>query len=95
MLCEITQYRDYEEIQGGKNMPKNVDTTDLMVYGHEAWIETEQSDYAPGETVNAVLRWGHNMRPDGFCRADEFQIFYLDHNGEKVLLNTGIAAHNF
>lgn len=67
-------------------MPKNVDTTDLMVYGHEAWIETEQSDYAPGETVNAVLRWGHNMRPDGFCRADEFQIFYLDHNGEKVLL---------
>ena len=86
MLCEITQYRDCEEIQGGKNMPKNVDTTDLMVYGHEAWIETEQSDYAPGETVNAVLRWGHNMRPDGFCRADEFQIFYLDHNGEKVLL---------
>lgn len=67
-------------------MPHGVDTTDRVVFGHEAWITTDKSQYSPGEEVHAILRWGHNMRPDGFCRADEFQIFYLGADGEKVLL---------
>ena len=67
-------------------MARGMDTTDLMVYGHEAWITTDKSCYGAGEQVHAILRWGHNMRPDGFCRADEFEIFYLDGAGEKVML---------
>ncbi len=67
-------------------MHTGMDTTDLMVYGHEAWIVTDKSTYLPGEEVHAVLRWGHNMRPDGFCRADEFTIFYADADGKETAL---------
>lgn len=67
-------------------MANGMDTTDLMVYGHEAWIVTDKSRYEAGELIRAVLRWGHNMRPDGFCRADEFTVFYADSHGEKVML---------
>ncbi len=67
-------------------MAQGMDTTDRMVYGHEAWILTDKSRYEAGDTVHAVLRWGHNMRPDGFCRADEFDIFYAGPDGKKVIL---------
>lgn len=63
-----------------------IDTTDWVVYGHEAWIVTDKSRYEPGETVRAVLRWGHNMRPDGFCRTDEFRIFAADEQGNQEVL---------
>lgn len=68
-------------------MRKGIDTTDLLVYGHEAWIVTDKSVYEPGEEVYAVLRWGHNMRPDGFFRLDEFRAFVSDEEGNRIALS--------
>ena len=65
---------------------RGTDTTEKMVYGHEAWICTDKQVYQAGETVCAVLRWGHNMRPDGFCRADEFSSFVTAPDGTKTAL---------
>ena len=68
-------------------MRKGIDTTDMVVYGHEAWITTDKNTYAPWETVHAVLRWGHNNRPDGFCRLDEFRAFLVDPQGNRKVLS--------
>ena len=68
-------------------MRKGIDTTDLLVYGHEAWIVTNKSVYAPGEEVCGILRWGHHMRPDGFFRLDEFRAFVTDEQGNRIALS--------
>ncbi|WP_034444217.1 DUF4198 domain-containing protein [Butyrivibrio sp. AE2032] len=64
-----------------------VDTTDMLVYGHEAWITTDKSVYSKGEEVHAKMRWGHNMRPDGFFRLDEFRAFVSDEMGNRIALS--------
>ncbi len=68
-------------------MRKGIDTTDLLVYGHEAWIVTDKSVYEPGEEVCGILRWGHHMRPDGFFRLDEFRAFVTDEQGNRIALS--------
>ena len=68
-------------------MRKGIDTTDLLVYGHEAWIVTDKSVYEPGEEVCGILRWGHHMRPDGFFRLDEFRAFVTDERGNRIALS--------
>ena len=68
-------------------MRKGIDTTDLLVYGHEAWIVTDKSVYKPGEEVRGILRWGHHMRPDGFFRLDEFRAFVTDEQGNRIALS--------
>ncbi len=67
-------------------MRRGVDTTDMMVYGHEAWIVTDKSVYEKGETVHSVMRWGHNMRPDGFFRIDEIRVFASDEKGNRIAI---------
>ena len=67
-------------------MRRGIDTTDYLVYGHEAWIVTDKSVYEPGEEVHAILRWGHYMRPDGFFRLDEFRAFVCDEAGNRIAL---------
>ncbi len=67
-------------------MRRGIDTTDMMVYGHEAWIVTDKSVYAPGEEVKSVMRWGHNMRPDGFFRLDEIRAFATDEMGNRIAI---------
>ncbi len=64
-----------------------IDTTEYLVYGHEAWITTDRSVYEKGEEVHAILRWGHNMRPDGFFRLDEFRAFVSDEKGNRIALS--------
>ncbi|SFT51502.1 Uncharacterized conserved protein, contains GH25 family domain [Lachnospiraceae bacterium XBD2001] len=66
---------------------RGIDTTDMLVYGHEAWIVTDKSVYEPGEEVCGILRWGHNMRPDGFFRLDEFRAFVQDEAGNRIALS--------
>lgn len=67
-------------------MRRGVDTTDMLVYGHEAWVVTDKSVYAPGEEVCAILRWGHHMRPDGFFRLDEIRVFVQDEAGNRIAI---------
>ena len=67
-------------------MRRGIDTTDYLVYGHEAWIVTDKSVYEPGEEVRGILRWGHHMRPDGFFRLDEFRAFVSDEDGNRISL---------
>ena len=66
---------------------RGVDTTDCLVYGHEAWIVTDKSVYEPGEEVHAIMRWGHHMRPDGFFRLDEFKAFVEDEKGNRIMID--------
>lgn len=68
-------------------MRKGIDTTDMLVYGHEAWIVTDKSNYEPGEEVRGILRWGHHIRPDGFFRLDEFRAFVTDEKGNRIALS--------
>lgn len=68
-------------------MRRGIDTTDYLVYGHEAWIITDKSVYSPGEEVRGILRWGHYMRPDGFFRLDEFRAFVCDEAGNRIALS--------
>ena len=67
-------------------MRRGIDTTDYLVYGHEAWIVTDKSVYEPGEGVHRILRSGHYMRPDGFFRLDEFRAFVCDEAGNRIAL---------
>ena len=67
-------------------MRRGIDTTDYLVYGHEAWIVTDRSVYGQGEEVHAILRWGHHMHPDGFFRLDEFRAFVSDEAGNRIAL---------
>lgn len=67
-------------------MRKGIDTTDMMVYGHEAWIVTDKSVYEPGEEVCGIMRWGHNMRPDGFFRLEEIRAFATDEKGNRIAI---------
>ena len=68
-------------------MRTGIDTTDLLVYGHEAWIITDKSHYKLGEEVHAIMRWGHHMRPDGFFRLDEFRAFVSDESGNRIAIS--------
>ena len=47
------------------------DTTDLLVYGHEGWLEYYPSHYHAGDPIMAKLQWGHNMEVDGLPRMKE------------------------
>jgi uncharacterized GH25 family protein len=67
-------------------MRRGIDTTDMMVYGHEAWIITDKSVYEPGEEVCGIMRWGHHMRPDGFFRLDEIRAFATDEKGNRIAI---------
>lgn len=44
----------------------------------EAWITIDKNHFEPGETVDAVLHWGHNMCPDGLFIANDFRVCLTD-----------------
>lgn len=59
------------------------DTTHLMVYGHESWLELAGSHGHVGENVTVYLKWGHNMQVDGLARKEEMKALVVHPNGDK------------
>ena len=62
------------------------DTTDMLVYGHEGWLEDYVFHYHAGDSVMSMLKWGHNMECDGLPRLEEISIkaFAPDGTVEEV-----------
>ncbi|WP_027718439.1 DUF4198 domain-containing protein [Desulfovirgula thermocuniculi] len=59
------------------------DTTDLMVYGHELWLEMVGSHGHAGGSVEVYVKWGHNMRADGLARKEGMAALVVAPGGEK------------
>lgn len=59
------------------------DTTDLMVYGHESWLELAGSHGHVGENVAVYLKWGHNMQVDGLARKEGMKALVVHPSGDK------------
>ncbi len=51
------------------------DTTHLLVYGHEGWLEEYPSHYHAGDPIMAKMQWGHNLVVDGLPNGE-----YLKHH---------------
>ena len=51
------------------------DTTHLLVYGHEGWLEEYPSHYHLGDPIMVKMQWGHNLAVDGLPNKD-----YLKHH---------------
>ena len=51
------------------------DTTHLLVYGHEGWLEEYPSHYHLGDPIMVKMQWGHNPAVDGLPNKD-----YLKHH---------------
>ncbi len=45
------------------------DTTHLLVYGHEGWLEEYPSHYHLGDPILVKMQWGHNLAVDGLVNA--------------------------
>ncbi len=63
------------------------DTTDLLVYGHEGWLEFPHTHGHAGEKAEVFLKWGHNMQPDGLCRKEDLKAWVVDPEGRMNELN--------
>ncbi len=59
------------------------DTTDLMVYGHEPWLEMGGSHGHAGGSVEVYVKWGHNMRTDGLFRKEGMDALVVAPGGER------------
>ena len=59
------------------------DTTDLMVYGHEPWLEMAGSHGHAGGSVEVYVKWGHNMQVDGLARKEGMAALVVAPGGEK------------
>ncbi|MDH7578897.1 MAG: DUF4198 domain-containing protein [Bacillota bacterium] len=59
------------------------DTTDLMVYGHEPWLEMAGSHGHAGGSVDVYVKWGHNMQTDGLARKEGMAALVITPGGEK------------
>jgi len=59
------------------------DTTQLMVYGHESWLELAGSHGHVGENVTVYLKWGHNMQVDGLARKEVIKALVVHPGGDK------------
>jgi len=59
------------------------DTTDLMVYGHEPWLEMAGSHGHAGGNVEVQVKWGHNMQTDGLARKEGMAALVVAPGGEK------------
>ena len=66
------------------------DTTHLLVYGHEGWLEEYPSHYHLGDPIMVKMQWGHNLAVDGLPNKD-----YLKHRNENEenLLNYYLNAY--
>lgn len=62
------------------------DTTDLMVYGHEPWLEMAGSHGHAGGSMDVYVKWGHNMQVDGLARKEGMSAFVVKPDGEREAL---------
>lgn len=67
------------------------DTTDLMVYGHEPWIEMGATHGHTGEEASLYMKWGHNMKTDGLARREGMaaRVIHPDGKKEDVFIQDG------
>lgn len=72
------------------------DTTDLMVYGHEAWLEMGASHGHAGEETMIYLKYGHNMKIDGLARREgiEAVTFHPDGHREEIIIEEGTPEYH-
>jgi hypothetical protein len=59
------------------------DTTELMVYGHEPWLEVVGSDGRTGGSIEVHVKWGHNMQTDGLARKEGMTALVVAPGGDK------------
>jgi uncharacterized GH25 family protein len=59
------------------------DTTDLMVYGHEGWLEMTGSHGHVGSSTELLLKHGHNMKTDGQARRDGMTAVAVSPDGTR------------
>lgn len=71
------------------------DTTDLMVFGHEPWLEMGGSHAHAGEDMNLFLKWGHNMKIDGLARREGLtaMVIHPDGRNEEASVLDGGAEY--
>jgi ABC-type Co2+ transport system, periplasmic component len=72
------------------------DTTDLMVYGHEAWLEMGASHAHTGEESTIYLKYGHNMKVDGLARREGIEALVVrpDGKSQAIRLEEGSAEYH-
>ncbi len=71
------------------------DTTDLVVRGHELWLELSGSHGHAGSHVELRLKWGHNMQVDGLVRKEGLEAFVVGPGGETEKLAVEETGDNF
>lgn len=59
------------------------DTTDLMVRGHEIWLEMAGSHGHAGTRAEVYVKWGQNMLGDGLLRKENLAALLVAPSGEK------------
>lgn len=52
--------------------------------GCEAWITVNKNHFEEGETVEAILQWGHYMRPDVICDDGNIRVVLTDPSGMET-----------
>lgn len=62
------------------------DTTNKMVYGHEPWLEMVESHCHAGGKAELLVKWGHNMQPEGLCKKDNLTAMAITPAGEMAIL---------
>ena len=61
-----------------------LDTTDLMVYGHEGWLVPFVSHVHEGDTMDVHFCWGHNMQAQGLTDKEGLSVYSFDPTGGKT-----------
>lgn len=68
------------------------DTTDLMVYGHEGWLELTGSHGHEGKDFEVHFKYGHNLRPDGLTRKEGLKAWLANPDGEVKEINLAVGG---
>ncbi|MGI6078493.1 MAG: hypothetical protein ACOYCB_10110 [Fastidiosipilaceae bacterium] len=71
------------------------DTTDLMVYGHEGWLELTGSHGHEGRDFEVHFEYGHNLQTDGLTRKEGLKALLVNPAGEvkEIALAVGGPEH--
>lgn len=59
------------------------DTTNLVIQGHEGWLEFKSTHAHHDSPVDVLYKWGHEMKVDGLCRKEILKAYLVDPSGEK------------
>jgi uncharacterized GH25 family protein len=66
------------------------DTSHKVVYGHEPWLETAFTHCHQGHDAEVLVKWGHNMQPEGLIAKDYLQAEVIAPDGAR----TGAAVED-